>query len=76
MLITDPCSPLARPWWWWANGMPPLWQYLWPLGSRAHCCPQRAWTPDPASFPLQTGRFQGTAEGAMIAIVDPGEPMS
>jgi hypothetical protein len=26
---------------------------------------------DPAAFPLQTNRFQGTAKGAMIAIVDP-----
>jgi hypothetical protein len=29
--------------------------------------------PDPTDFPLQTSCFQGTAEGAMIAIVDPGQ---
>jgi hypothetical protein len=73
MLITDPCSPLARPWWWWANGMPPLWQYLWPLlGGCVHSGPQRARTPDPRGpFPCKLRTFVGATKGAMMRFVDP-----
>jgi hypothetical protein len=42
-----------------------------PEGRRVRCCPQRARTPNPAVFPLQTGRFKGPPEGPMIAVVDP-----
>jgi hypothetical protein len=54
--------------------MPPLWHYssqLLKKARRVHCCPQRAWTPDSATFPLQTDHFRGPPDGAMIVIVDP-----
>jgi hypothetical protein len=39
---------------------------------RVHCCPQRAWTPDPCGFsPCKPAVFKGPPEGAMIAVVDP-----
>jgi hypothetical protein len=31
--------------------------------------------PDPVAFSLQTNRFQGTAERAMIATMDPGQTL-
>jgi hypothetical protein len=51
--------------------MTPLRQYFLRVCSRVHCCPQRAWTPDPPALPLQTSRFRGPRGGAMIAILDP-----
>jgi hypothetical protein len=54
MLFTDPCagtSRLAGPRWW-AKGMPPLWQ-----ADESIAAPKGHGPPDPATFPLQTGRF-------------------
>ena len=55
--------------------MPPLWQYLCAQGKkgrRVHCCPQRAWTPDPRQpFPCKTAVSGGPREGAIIAFLDP-----
>jgi hypothetical protein len=49
-----------------AEAMSPLWKYFLRREKNAlelMCAPQRAWTPTPAIFPLQTGRFQGAAGG-------------
>jgi hypothetical protein len=39
-------------------------------GSTSRVC-ERAWTPDPVAFSLQTGRFQGTTKGTMIGLCGP-----
>jgi hypothetical protein len=56
-----------------ARAMPPLWQYFSrPLRQTSPSLPPKGTDPVPCGlFPLQTTRFQGTAGGAIIAILDP-----
>jgi hypothetical protein len=59
-----------------APAMPPVVAVLlasaWPKGRRVHCCPQRAWTPDPSQLSPANEPFFGTAgRGHDRAFVDP-----
>jgi hypothetical protein len=53
--------------------MPPLGQYFWGLPSQpSPLLPPKGTDPRPLRpFSLQTSRFRGSSEGAMIAISDP-----
>ena len=55
--------------------MPPLWQYLAPLASKADepiAAPKGSEIADPPDlFPCKRGRFLGATTGATMAIADP-----
>src|SRR4029453_6874302 len=47
-------------------------------GIRPHCCPQRAWTPDPAGvFPCKLSTLAGSTKGGHERFMDPlgGAPL-